>query len=102
MQVIEGDDEFSVMADGHSFAVLRWTNGNEHAVFNYTHGEITVGTPSPAVHEKMSALASTFQAELIGEEDDIPNPGEKGSVDVTWIGWPIMVVTLLILLIWRW
>ena len=102
MQVIEGDSEFSVMADGRAFTVLRWSNGKEHAVFNYAQGEISVGSPSDAVLAKMHALSKALQADLVGEEDDLPAAGAGGSVSVTWIGWPIMVVTLLILLIWRW
>ncbi len=103
MGAIEGDSEFSVMADGRAFTVLRWSNGVEHAVFNYTQGEITVGSPSEAVLAKMRYLADSFQAELVSEEEGMmPAGDDEGDVRSTWIGWPIMVVTLIILLVWRW
>ncbi len=102
MGAIEGDSEFSIMADGRAFTVVRWSNGIDHAVFNYTQGEIAVGSPSAGALAKMQYLADTFQAEIVGNEGVAPAGDDEDSTTSTWIGWPIMVVTLLILLVWRW
>jgi len=62
-------------------------------------------TPDKAL-EKMKLLAEKLGATVIGEEDDLPIPEdiERGVFTnrVTWIGWPIMVIVLFVLLIWRW
>lgn len=106
LRAIEGDSEYSVLAEGNAFVVLRWTNGQDNAVFNLVQGEITVGTPSDAALRKMNHLADQFGADIIGKDENLPvqSSGDDDALDSsgTWYGWPIMVVTLLILLVWRW
>ncbi len=52
LRAIEGDGEFSVLAEGNAFAVIRWSDGQENAVFNLVQGEITVGSPTPGANFK--------------------------------------------------
>ncbi|MEM8484429.1 MAG: hypothetical protein AAF564_02715 [Bacteroidota bacterium] len=106
MQAIDGDGEFSVLAEGNAFAVIRWTNGQENAVFNLVQGEITVGTPTPGAMAKMNQLAAHFGADIIGAEENLPvgsrSDGEDGADGFMRLAWPLVVVTLVMLLIWRW
>lgn len=106
MQAITGDSEFSVLAEGDAFAVIRWTNGQENAVFNLVQGEITVGSPTPGALAKMNALATQFGAEVVGGQEGVagggrPNDAEEDGGFMR-LAWPVVVVTLVLLLIWRW
>lgn len=106
LRAIDGDEEFSVVSEGDAFIDLVWSDGEEKATFNLVQGEISVTTPSDNALEKMNHLAEKLGAVVIGEEDDLPIPKdiERGVFTnrVTWIGWPIIVILLSILLIWRW
>ncbi len=106
LQAIQGDGEFSVLAEGNAFAVIRWTNGQENAVFNLVQGEITVGTPTPGALAKMNQLAAQFGAEVIGAEENLPVGSRQNSDDegggFMQMAWPVVVLTLIMLLIWRW
>lgn len=106
LQAIDGDGEFSVLAEGNAFAVIRWTNGQENAVFNLVQGEITVGSPTPGARAKMNQLAAQFGAEIIGAEENLPVGNRQNSDDegggFMQMAWPVVVLTLIMLLIWRW
>ena len=106
LMAIDGDEQFAIVSEGDNFIDLVWSVGEERATFNLVQGEITATTPSDKALEKMNHLAEKLSAVVIGEEDDLPVPTDmqRGvfSNRVTWIGWPIIVVVLLILLIWRW
>jgi len=103
---IDGDEQFAILSEGDNFIDLVWSAGEDKATFNLVQGEITVTSPSEKALEKMDFLAEKLKAVVIGEEDDLTIQAEikQGifSNRVTWIGWPIMVIALLILLIWRW
>lgn len=102
----EGDQEFSIVSEDDGAVVLTWARGEEQAMFNLYQGEIVVTTPSDGAWEKMNQLAQTLGAAVIGEEDDIPvQPEVRRGIfanRVTWIGWPVLVVLLSALLLWRW
>lgn len=106
LRAIEGDSEYSVLAEGNAFVVLRWSNGKDNAVFNLVQGEITVATPSQSAMNKMNQLADKFDANIIARDENLPvqsnGDNDTDGARSTWFGWPVMVVTLLILLIWRW
>lgn len=106
MQAIAGDNEFSVLAEGNAFAVIRWTNGQENAVFNLVQGEITVGSPTPGAITKMHTLATQFGAEVVGGEEHKPggSRSDEAAEDGGFmrLAWPVVVATLVMLLIWRW
>ena len=103
---IEGDEQFSIMSEGDNYIDLMWISGEESATFNLSQGEITVTTPSDEAWEKMNQLSKELGAVVIGEEDDLPIRCEvrRGvfANRQTWIGWPILVVVLSVLLIWKW
>lgn len=102
---ISGDSEFSILAEGEAFVVIRWSNGEENAVFNLAQGEVTVGAPTPGAERKMSYLASRLEAEVVGEDENASvggGGGGTGGLGVTRFAWPALVVVLTALLIWRW
>ncbi len=106
LKAIQGDTEFSVLAEGDAFLVLRWSDGQENAVFNLVKGEVTVGTPTVQIMAKMKDLAGKCHAEIVGKDEELDTQ-EEGSGGLisnrsTWIGWPILVVVLLTLLIIKW
>ena len=106
LRAIDGDGEFSILSEDDASIDLVWFDVDETATFNLVQGEITVTTPSDNALEKMNHLAEALGAVVIGEEDDLLMPAniERGVFTnrVTWIGWPIMVIVLSVLLIWRW
>jgi len=106
LAAIEGDDQFSVVTDGDNDVTLAWLKGDERATFSLSQGEITVTTPSEHAWQKMDDLAGKLDAAVIGEEDDPPvhSNVEAGifANRQTWIGWPVLVIILAALLIWKW
>jgi hypothetical protein len=77
----------------------------DRAELNLSQGEITVTTPSDAARHKMIQLSKKLDAVVIGEEDNLPIRSQTGTGMFanrqTWIGWPIFVVVLSALLIWK-
>ena len=105
MRVIADDREFSVLAEGEAFVVIRWSNGEENAVFNLVQGEVTVGAPTSGAERKMNYLASRLEAEVIGDDENLPvgaSGGGGAKLNVLRFAWPMLVVVLTALLIWRW
>ncbi len=112
LMAIDGDDEFAILSKDDNDAELVWTVGEERTTFYLAQGEIIATTPSDKAWEKMHPLAERLNAVVIGEENDLPTfnevpiwPEVKQGIfanRATWMGWPILVVVLLALLIWRW
>jgi hypothetical protein len=104
--VVREDSEMSVIAEGKNWIDFAWSRGEEHAVFNFAQGRISVTTPDEGAWEKAHVMAQRLGAAVIGEEDDLPNrPQTRSGVFAgrsTWIGWPILVVVLAALLAWKW
>jgi hypothetical protein len=106
LTAIEGDEQFSIISEGDNYIDLMWVDGEESVTFSLSQGEITVTTPSDKAWEKMNRLSQALGAAVIGEEDDLPiRPQVKRGVFTnrqTWIGWPVLVIVLSVLLIWKW
>ncbi len=106
LSAIEGNAQFSIVSQGDNYIDLLWKAGEESATFNLSQGEITVTTPSDKAWQKMNELSQKLGAVVIGEEDDLPIRSEiRTGVFAnrqSWIGWPILVVVLSVLLIWKW
>jgi hypothetical protein len=86
---------------------LLWAAGTEEGFFQLVHGELQCTTPSTAAAQKLAAIASALGATVVGEEDLIPLHGTQPRPSVfagrsTWIGWPVLVLVLSALVVWRW
>ena len=109
---IDGDDEFSILSTDDNNVELIWTAGEERTTFYLAQGEIIAHTPSDPAWQKLHQLADQLGAVVIEEENDLPTrydvpirPELQQGLFTnreTWIGWPVLVVVLLALLIWRW
>ncbi len=106
LTLIHDDAEMSVIAEGENWIDFAWSCGAEQAIFNFAQGRISVTTPSEEAWSKAQVLAQRLEATVIGEENDLPNRPEikRGILASrsTWIGWPILVVLLGVLLVWKW
>ena len=106
LEVIEGDPELSIPRQGDAWVDVEWSREQEQELFTFAQGRIAVTTPDERAWEKAHKLARLLDAAVIGEEDEIPDrpdtePGLFAGRS-TWIDWPILVVTLAALLIWKW
>lgn len=107
LSLIQHEPSFRVESQNDDCMVVEWTHGREQAFFVLSQGTIDVTTPSEAAFKKMEEIAARLEAEVIGEEEKfiVPKTPVKPGLfagRVTWIGWPILVIILIILLIWRW
>jgi hypothetical protein len=105
--LIEGDPSFRIESQNEHGLVAEWFHDGEVTIFVLSQGTIDVTSPSEAAYDKMQELARRLDAALIGEEEQfiVPRaPAKRGifAGRTTWIGWPIIVVTLTILLIFKW
>jgi hypothetical protein len=107
INLLDANPKFRIESQNDDCAVVRWSDGNESAMFVLSQGSIVVTSPSDTAFKQMQELAKKLNAEIIGEEEKfiIPQrPLRRGvfAGRATWIGWPILVIVLTILLIWRW
>ncbi len=106
LAIVGSDSELAVLEEGDGWVDVRWARGDDRAVFTLAQGRISVTTPGDGAWEKAQAFARHLNAAVIGEEDEIPLRKEiKRGVFAgrsTWIGWPILVLVLLAMLIWKW
>ena len=108
LAIANEDGELTIIDEGENWIRLSWARGKETAEFSFQKSRITVTTPRDLIWEKAEALAECLQAEVIGEEDDLAPPQGlllKPGVFAgrsTWIGWPVLVIVLIMLLVWRW
>lgn len=105
--MIQDEPSFRIDSQNEDGVVVEWTHGTETTTFVLSQGVIDATTPAEAAYMKMEELAGKLKAEVIGEDEKfiVPRtpvgPGVFAG-RVTWIGWPILVIALTILLIWRW
>jgi len=106
LAAVEGDAEFTVRSGQADEFALEWKSGDESAIFDFFQGEIIVTTPSDAAFVKMQQLSEKLDAKVVGEEDadaaKTEIPSGIFTNRTTWIGWPLIVVALTILLIMKW
>lgn len=86
---------------------IEWTDGDAVLELDFRKGLLSTTSPTDAAMRALSQLADRLGAEVVGEEDLIPLTNTEVPRSVfagrtTWIGWPILVVVLACLLIWRW
>jgi hypothetical protein len=104
--VLEMDDSLAVNDEGADWLEVKWTGENETAIFSYSQSRIEITTPTEKAYEKTQEIASLLNADVIGEEErsDKTRTVDPGIIEgrSTWLGWPILVTILIILLLWRW
>ncbi|MGE3347500.1 MAG: hypothetical protein AB7I35_08700 [Ramlibacter sp.] len=103
--LVAGDPELVVTAEGEHWIDIAWSTGESTELFALAQGRLTLTTPSDAAFAKGQKIAERLGAAVIGEEDEVPvRPATQGSASVrsAWAGWPILVVALAALLVWKW
>jgi hypothetical protein len=105
--LIQNQPAFRVESQDEDCAIVEWVQGEEITTFVLSQATIDATTPSEAAYEKMTEMAEKLNAEVIGEEEKfiVPRSSAKSGVVAgrsTWIGWPVLVIVLIVLLIWRW
>lgn len=102
MQIIKRSNELEV--HDQNPLVPTYGVGKEQEYIYFTGAEMQATSPSDGLVPVLERLAKDLNAELVGEEDNIPG-GENGNdklIKTRWLGWPILVIILLVTLIIRW
>jgi hypothetical protein len=106
LALIQNEPGFRINSQNEDCAVVEWTESNtNNTLFVLSQGCIDVTTPSVVAFTKLEEIAKKLNAEVIGEEDKfiVPQRSVRQLVGgSTWIGWPVLVIVLAGLLIWRW
>ena len=103
--LVAGDPELAVTAEGEHWMDIAWSRGESTELFVFAQGRLTLTTPSDAAFAKGRKIAESLSAAVIGEEDEVPiRPATRGSTSVrsAWAGWPVLVLVLAGLLVWKW
>jgi len=104
--IAKRDDSLTILGQGENWLELEWVQGDEKTQISLAQGRMSVTTPTHKAYNKVQELAEILNAEVIGEEEQLPerenaNPGIATGKSI-WAGWPILVLILLVTLIWRW
>ena len=108
LAAIEGSSEYTVVSETEDGIEMKYSNNNEQSEFLFlSQGEIQATSPSEDTYAALEKLAALLDAEVIGEEEKyfIPPSEIKRGIFAnrdTWIGWPILVIVLTIMLIFKW
>ncbi len=106
LALIAEDPTLTLLEHADDWVEAGWSDGDEHAVFSLAQGRIAITTPSERAWDKAQEIARRLDARVIGEEDEIkpPQPIDPEFIADRSInlGWPILVLVLTALLIWRW
>lgn len=106
LAIVGDDSELSIVAEGEDWLAIAWSRGDEQALFNFARGRLSLTSPSRAAGQKSCALAERLGAIVVGEEDGLPSPPAMPSGIFagrsSWIGWPVLVIVLTALLVWKW
>jgi hypothetical protein len=105
--LVEGDPSLRITRRDEDTLDLFWSADSEQGFFQLVQGDLQSTTPSAAAAHKLAAIAESLGASVVGEEDLIPLQGTQPRQGLfagrsTWIGWPLLVLVLAVLLIWRW
>jgi|GEM_PF-5974579 len=106
--VIEGNEQYKLISETEDGIEIHFLlNNQKPEILVLSQGEIQATSPSETLYTEMEKLAKLLEAEVIGEEDKyfIPSQEIKRGIFVnrdTWIGWPILVLVLTIMLIIKW
>ncbi len=108
LSAIEGNSQYKVVTETGDGIEIQYLNNSEKPEYLFlSQGEIQATSPSESTYTSMEKLAALLNAEVIGEEDKyfIPSKEIKQGIFAsrhTWIGWPILVIVLTIMLIVKW
>lgn len=107
VELASADSSLRVTREDNETLDLTWLDGMSDGFFQLVKGEIQATSPSAAAMAKLSSIAKSLGAEVVGEEDLVAPPVLRGDAGVfsgrsTWVGWPVLVVVLSALLVWRW
>jgi hypothetical protein len=103
--VVAEDAELAVLTEGETSMEVGWSGGERRPLLFLAQGRLTLTSPDDAAWAKAQEIARKLGAIVIGEEDDLPvRAPAQGSASVRsgWVGWPVLVVVLVALLIWKW
>ena len=104
LSAVAGDDDFEAVSETDDCIVRKWVGGEREEMFVLSQGTVQVTTPSEGAFNKMQELANKLAAEVIGEEEKYILPTgrpTRGGGEIR-LGWPIVVIILILLLICRW
>ena len=106
LAIVDEDEELSVIASGDEWIELIWIRNGCTDSIHFAQSRLICASPETETWEKLQEVATRLNAEVIGEEDKIaPSPvGDQGIFRgrSTWIGWPLLVLGLVVALWWRW
>jgi len=105
--LVEADKSLRITRQDEDTLDLLWSSDSGEGFFQLVHGDLQSTTPSTAAAEKLAAIAIALGASVVGEEDLLPRHGTQLQRGVfagrsIWIGWPVLVLVLAALLVWRW
>lgn len=104
--LVDADASLALLDRGDDWAEASWKDGDKAAIFTLAQGRVTITTPSHEAWDKAQEIARRLDARVIGEEDEFA-PSRPVDPDLVAdrsynLGWPIVVIVLGGLLIWKW
>jgi len=107
LALVSADPTLRVTREDSETLDLEWSDGSAEGFFQFVQGELQATTPSTSAARKLAFIAEALNAAVVGEDDLAPSHSGQVRSGViagrsTWIGWPILVVVLGLLLAWRW
>lgn len=75
-----------------------------NSLITFANGEVEATSPNDALLQDLETLAALLEAEVI-LEDEVTTPHSVTTVKTGWevvLLWPILIVVLFALLVWRW
>ena len=107
LALVEADPSLRITRQDTDTLDVVWSLGSDEGFFQLVQGELQATTPSTPAALKLASLAEALSASVVGEEDLIPQsfpPIQRGvfAGRSTWVGWPLLVIILGVLLVWRW
>ena len=106
LALVAADSSLGIVREDADTLDIVWSDGAEDSFFQLVGGELQAVTPSTAAANKLAEIAKSLGASVVGEEDLVPVPDTLRpgifAGRSTWVGWPLMVLILAGLLVWRW
>jgi hypothetical protein len=101
------DAAFQVLRQDADTLEFEWVSGESSTQADFRKGIVSTTSPSDEAFQMLSQLADRLGAEIVGEEDLVPLAYAEVRRGIfsnrsTWIGWPVLVLVLAGLLVWRW
>jgi hypothetical protein len=106
---LASDPAFRITRHDDETLDIEWSDKDEILEIDFRKGQLSATSPSDDAYRALCLLGERLGADVIGEEDLIPRSYASDEIKrgifanrTTWIGWPVLVLLLSGLLVWRW